>query len=211
MTDNINILNLPVKTVYGKFIPKEKLYNHADINASTKERFVRQIERITWTNKISPETVNVKPGKYSEIEVFRIDLKDGNIDDKLIQIIDRAIPYPILFVICYNDYFYLTMPYKDGANIGPYFRSNWMDTVNLTLTGLTIDQIYANILHTIDSNLESNVLPLDEAVKLYAERQQIQKRIDRLTKQIAKEPNSARRQELAKERASLWAYFNYSL
>lgn len=211
MADNINILNLPVKTVYGKFIPKEKLYNHADINASTKERFVRQIERITWTNKISPETVNVKPGKYSEIEVFRIDLKDGDIDDKLIQIIDRAIPYPILFVICYNDYFYLTMPYKDGANIGPYFKSNWMSAVSLMLTGLTIDQIYANILHAIENNLKSDVLPLDEAVKLYAERQQIQKRIDQLTKQIAREPNSARRQELARERASLWAYFDYSL
>ena len=203
MADNINILNLPVKTVYGKFIPKEKLYNHADINASTKERFVRQIERITWTNKISPETVNVKPGKYSEIEVFRIDLKDGNIDDKLIQVIDRAIPYPILFVICYNDYFYLTMPYKDRVNIGPYFKCSWINTVDLTLTGLTIDQIYANILHIIDSNLKSDVLPLDEAVKLYTERQQIQKRIDQLTKQIAREPNSARRQELAKERAEL--------
>lgn len=203
MMNNINILNLPVKTVYGKFIPKEKLYNHADINASTKEKFVRQIERISWINKISPETVNVKPGKYSEIEVFRIDLKDGNIDDKLIQIIDRAIPYPILFVICYNGYFYLTMPYKDGVNIGPYFKSSWMNTVDLTLIGLTVDQIYANILHTIDNNLKSDVMSLDEAVEQYVGRQQIQKRIDQLTKQIAKEPNSARRQELAKERARL--------
>ena len=203
MTDNINILNLPAKTVYGKFIPKEKLYNHADINASTKEKFVRQIERITWTNKISPETVNVKPGKYSEIEVFRIDLKDGNIDDKLIQIIDQAIPYPILFVVCYNDYFYLTMPYKDGVNIGPYFKSGWTSTMDLTLIGLTIDQIYANILHAIDNSLKSDKLSLDEAVKQYVERQQVQKRIDQLTKQITKEPNSARRQELAKERAVL--------
>ena len=203
MTDNINILNLPVKTVYGKSIPKEKLYNHADINASTKERFVRQIERITWTNKISPETVNVKPGKYSEIEVFRIDLKDGNIDDKLIQIIDRAIPYPILFVIYYNDYFYLTMPYKNGANIGPYFKSSWTNAFDLVLTGLTIDQIYANILHAIDDSLKSDVLPLGGAVERYTGRQQIQKRIDQLTKQITREPNSARRQELAKERAQL--------
>ena len=203
MKDTINILKLPAKTVYGKFIPKEKLYNHADINASTKERFVRQIERITWTNKISPETVNVKPGKYSEIEIFRIDLKDGNIDDKLIQIIDRAIPYPILFVIYYNDYFYLTMSYKDGVNSGLHFKSGWTSTVDLTLIGLTIDQIYGNILHAIDNNLKSDVLPLDEAVKLYAERQQIQKRIDQLTKQIAKEPNSAKRQELARERAML--------
>lgn len=203
MTDNINILNLPAKTIYGKFIPKEKLYNHADINASIKEKFVRQIERITWTNKISPETVNVKPGKYSEIEVFRVDLKNGNIDDKLIQIIDRAIPYPILFVIYHNGYFYLTMPYKDGANVGPYFKSSWTNTMDLTLTGLTIDQIYANILHVIESSLKSDDLPLDKAVEQYIERQQIQKRIDQLTKQIVKEPNSARRQELAKERVLL--------
>lgn len=203
MADNINILNLPAKTIYGKSIPKEKLYNHADINASTKEKFVRQIERITWINKISPETVNVKPGKYSEIEVFRINLKDSNIDDKLIQIIDRAIPYPILFVIYYGGYFYLTMPYKDGVNIGPYFKGGWINTMDLELAGLTIDQIYANILHAIDNNLKSDVMSLDEAVEQYVGRQQIQKRIDQLTKQIAKEPNSARRQELAKERAEL--------
>lgn len=204
MADNINILNLPAKTVYGKFIPKEKLYNHADINASTKEKFVRQIERITWINKISPETVNVKSGKYSEIEVFRIDLKDGNIDDKLIQIIDRVIPYPILFVINYNGYFYLTMAYKDMVSSGPYFRGNWTNDMNLELVGLTIDQVYANILHTIDNNLKSDVLPLDEAVQQYVEQQQIQKRIDQLTKLIAKESNSAKRQELARERAELF-------
>ena len=203
MTDNINILNLPAKTVYGKFISKEKLYNHADINASANEKFVRQIERITWINKISPETVNVEPGRYSEIEVFRIDLKDGSIDDKLIQIIDRAIPYPILFVINYNGCFYLTMAYKDMVSSGPYFRGNWTNDMNLELVGLTIDQIYANILHTINNNLKSDVMSLDEAVEQYVERQQTQKRIAQLTKQIAKEPNSARRQELAKERVLL--------
>ena len=68
---------------------------------------------------------------------------------------------------------------------------------------LTIYQIYANILHTINNNLKSDVMSLDEAVEQYVERQQTQKRIAQLTKQIAKEPNSARRQELAKERVLL--------
>ena len=203
MADNINILNLPSKPVYGKFIPKEKLYSHTDINTTTKEKFVRQIERIVWINKISPETVNVEPGRYSEIEVFRIDLKDGSIDDKLIQIIDRAIPYPILFVINYNGCFYLTMAYKDMVSSGPYFRGNWTNDMNLELVGLTIDQVYANILHTINNNLKYDILPLDKAVEQYVGRWQIQKMIDQLTKLIAKEPNSARRQVLARERAEL--------
>ena len=63
--DNVSILNLPVKTIYGKFVSKEKLYGHANINASAKEKFVKQIERTAWTNKILPGTVSVKPEKCS--------------------------------------------------------------------------------------------------------------------------------------------------
>ena len=70
--------------------------------------------------------------------------------------------------------------------------------------GLTTNQIYANILRTIDNSLKSGILPLGKAVEQYVEWQQIHRGVDQLTKQIAGESNSAKRQELAKERAELY-------
>ena len=95
------------------------------------------------------------------------------------------------------------MAYKVDGKVGRYFETNWTDQPQLELIGNSVDQIYANILHHIDEKLRTDAMSLIDAVNDYEHNIEVQKQIDKLTKQIAKEPNSARRQELAKERAEL--------
>lgn len=201
--DDINVLKLPQSTIVNRVIPKEKLYSHGDVNYAIKRKFVEQVDKIIWSNKVAAQTLNISSGKYEEIEVLQVYLKNGQIDDKLLKIIDTVIPYLILFVLVDNGFYKLAMAYKADDKVGRYFETNWIDQPQFELIGNSVDQIYANILHNIDKKLRTDVMPLSDAINDYEHKIEVQKQIDKLTKQIAREPSSAKRQKLAKERAEL--------
>ena len=201
--DDINVLKLPQSTIVNRVIPKEKLYSHGDVNYAIKRKFVEQVDKIIWSNKIAAQTLNISSDKYEEIEVLQVHLKNGQIDNKLLRIVDATIPYLILFVLVDDGFYKLVMAYKVDGKVGRYFETNWTDQPQFELIGNSVDQIYANILRHIDGKLRTDAMPLSDAVNDYEHNIEVQKQIDKLTKQIAKEPNSAKRQELAKERAEL--------
>ena len=201
--DDINALKLPQSTIVNRVIPKEKLYSHGDVNYVIKRKFVEQVDKIIWSNKIAAQTLNISSGKYEEIEVLQVYLKNGQIDNKLLKIIDTAIPYLILFVLVDNGFYKLVMAYKADGKVSRYFETNWTDQPQFELIGNSVDQIYSNILHALDSKLCSDMMPLDKAIDEYEHKLDIQKQIDKLTKEIAREPNSAKKQELTKARARL--------
>jgi hypothetical protein len=61
-----------------------------------KELFVSQVAEIVWAHKLSPETLRLpaRPG-VPEILVFDLHLKGGELDEDVLQAIDRAIPFPL--------------------------------------------------------------------------------------------------------------------
>ena len=62
------------------------------------------LEQIVWQYKLAPETVNLKPSRaVPEIQVFRITLKTGELKHDVLYCIDRAIPFPILFEVRYEE------------------------------------------------------------------------------------------------------------
>ncbi|MGF3055396.1 DUF4391 domain-containing protein [Microbacterium sp. YY-01] len=85
----------------GSRVPKEKLYEHGNVSTALREQFVSDIARITWAYKLAKSTVNLPAtDEVSEIQVFRIDAKDGaEVSDQLLAVIDRAISSPIIFEI----------------------------------------------------------------------------------------------------------------
>lgn len=206
---NDNPLNFPTSTIHTKFVSKESLYRIMDVNSRLKDKFVQQIKRITWLNVISPASLSISGDVYNQINVIRIDLNDGELDDKVLLTIDQPIPHPCLFAIADGDYYRLAMAYKTVNNNNVtvhgnhYFQSNWTNQPDIRIIGNTVDQIYGNFLHRLEPKLQSDKLPLPQAIEQYNQQQSAQRQIDRLTKQIANEPNSAKRQELARQRAEL--------
>ncbi len=51
----------PQKAFLGRNIPKNRIYEHASPTKALKELFVREVDRITWSYKLSPETLNLPP------------------------------------------------------------------------------------------------------------------------------------------------------
>lgn len=123
----------PVSTAFGKVLPKSKIYEYANPSAKVKELFVKQVEQIIWQHKLAPETLNITASdQVPEIQVFRLILKTPEISDDVLSCIDKAIPFPVLFEICFEKRFQVIAAYKrpnatDNSKwlMSRYFASNW--------------------------------------------------------------------------------------
>ncbi len=133
-------------------MPKSKIYQHARVTRRVKQCFVDQVSRIVWQYKLSPETTNL-PARAGvpEIQVFTIALKTEKLDESVLRFIDKAISFPILYEITFEDRIKEMAAYKrpseaDSAKwvVGDYFGTDWQpaDTersplpVSLDLAGL---------------------------------------------------------------------------
>ena len=183
------MFNLPKTTEVNRTIPKKKFYEKAEITPALKEAFVNDIEKIVWANKLSADTLNIDSGSdIKEIEVFHVLLKNKNFNQKILEIIDKAIPYYILFVLDYNGRQQIWIGYKEKttnsnnkAKIIKYFKNEWQNDITLTLRGTKLDSIYENFLSDLSSDL--NILPTEATLE---ERIQRTEEIDALTKKIEK-------------------------
>ncbi len=90
----------PAKAAVSRTVTKAKIYAHAKPTAALRALFVEQIDSITWAYKLAPESINL-PAKpdVPEIEVFEIALKLPDVSHSVLRCIDKAIPFPILFVL----------------------------------------------------------------------------------------------------------------
>ena len=94
------LFSWPAKAAVSRPVSKAKIYAHAKPTAALRALFVEQVESITWAYKLAPESINL-PAKpdVPEIEVFEIALKQPDVSHAVLRCIDKAIPFPILFVL----------------------------------------------------------------------------------------------------------------
>ena len=78
------IYDFPKKTAYGKMMPKSKIYQYASPGIRVKELFVREVDKIIWSYKLSPQTLNLSAsGFVKEIQVITIYLKNAASQESL--------------------------------------------------------------------------------------------------------------------------------
>ena len=194
------MLGLPRSTEYGKRIPKQKFYDNISISPELKRVFAEQIAAIFWSNKISPDTLNIAAGEVvKEIEVFTIRLNQHSLDTRVLQQIDKQIPYHIIFVLEYKDRLQAWIGYKEAAASGSnafkvsrYYHTDRMpeDELHLSIDGLNMDAVYESLVRQI----AGNALQADsgESLKESVERDEKKKQLE---KQIAALENKMRREK----------------
>ena len=133
VTSSVALFAWPSKAVVARPVAKAKIYAHAKPTAALRALFVDQVESITWAYKLAPETINL-PAKpdVPEIEVFEIALKLPDVNHSVLRCIDKAIPFPILFVLRYDGHSQPVAAYKrpsDAASgqwvVGDYHAAPW--------------------------------------------------------------------------------------
>jgi hypothetical protein len=183
------MLDLPQSTVFGKRIPKQKFYDNLDVTPQLRRIIVEQINLITWQNKIAPTTINMAAGEnVSEIEVIAIRLNQRELDKRVLPLIDKEIPYHILFLLEYCGEVQAWIGYKEQAKAfafkpGTYYHTEWLapEALNLRIDGLNMDKVYENFIRQIAGERFDNA---DSEVKEAVNRDERRRKLTKVRKRL---------------------------
>lgn len=206
------MLNLPKSTEFNKRIPKQKFYENLDISPAIKRVFVEQIKIIYWANKVAASTTNLAPGEtVNEVEFFEIKLNSVPLDENVLRLIDREIPYHIVFVLEHENKYQLWTSYKEASTgnkafkVGSYYHTEWIDEGNIPIKidGLSVDKVYENFVRQIAGDALQLSDDKTESLKVSVERderrKQLQKQIDTLRTKMRREKQLNKQMEINKD------------
>ena len=181
------MLNLPASTQVNRVIPKNRFLQEA--NSKIKKEFT-QIEKIIWQNNLSPKTINIEADeKIEEIQIFSIYLKEKLIPKNALSFIQKLIPYPILFILRYEDAFAYAVIYEKKL-----YLKEWSETIDIDFQAPTTQALMQNIVKsflTIQTNDFASLV-------LQKQIEALEKEIKHLKSQIKKEKQFKYKVELNK-------------
>ncbi len=199
----------PESTYIGKRIPKEGFYSKADLNATQKRAFVEDIESIVWRNLLSENTINVSKGeKVTQIDIIQINLKRREYNKTILDVIEKAIPRHLVFILTINNSRQLCINYKEEFQKGKYkivesFSTDWLNDGEavLNIQGHDLDRVYENFVYQIaKGRIEKNDgLELSEVIQKSQEIEKIKKRIVALEVKKRKEKQFNMQLKIANE------------
>lgn len=199
--------NFPRTTEFNRRIPKQKFYENLTVTPAIKRVFVEQIKTIWWRNKIAASTMNLAVGgEVTEIEVFELQLAQPALDEAVLRLIDKEVPYHILFLLSCEGKVQAWIGYKEAAGSGTaafkvnrYYHTEWLDAdkLDLTLDGLSLDAVYESFVRQIAGdalNAETGE-SLKDSIEREQKRWELEKKITALEAKIRKEKQLNRQME----------------
>lgn len=188
----MELFKLPHTTKVMKVVPK----NHFDSYTTSKQKklFTDWVSRITWQNKIARDTTNLETKTISEILVFNVELKEKQDIQILLNIIEKAVPYTIVFIVEYLGSVYLSTSVKhphpiaaDNAVIDWTFKTDWFvaeeNKYQLNLFN-NIDAVYQDFCIQLMEGNDLKKKSLEELVHYSKEKESLEKEIMQLQKSI---------------------------
>lgn len=205
----MNIFNLPLTAEISQIVPKNAF--DAYTNANQKRQFADLIKRITWAYKLAPETVHIAVGQHiQEIQVFHIALKEQKPIPRVLEIIDKAIPYTLIFIVSNEERVYVSVSVKhphqanpDNAVIDHTFSSPWFlkheNPYSILLEG-TLDDIIRHLCIQLSgvpiSATSAAASSLQNLVQYVQSLEKLQNEMQKLRSQIKNAESFKRKAEL---------------
>lgn len=188
------MLGLPHSTEVNRRIAKEKLYSHASLTPQTREMIKDQIESVVWCNKLADSTMAIGAGEdIKELQMFEIQLRQRELDKRVLPAIAKAIPYKILFVLIFGKE---TQAWIEAS--GMFYHTDWLPLDGLTLKfeGLNLDAVYESLARQISGGRLSADGDIEEAVERDMRRQKLERNIAALEKKLLREKQFNKQVEL---------------
>ena len=192
-------LHLPRSTEFNKFVAKTNFYKRANITPKIHNFIEQQVDRITWSNKVAPTTMNISSGEVVEFQVFHIQLKTPDLDNAVPIFIQKSVPHPILFVISGARGVRVIAVTKNADSKPVIIATDWKPSLSLELKGNSTDTIYKNYLFQLSPSFAA----VGGDIAKHSEVAKLQRAIDALSAKIKRETQVNKRQELARERHEL--------
>ena len=188
------MVNFPASTIVDRRVPKQSFYDNLSISPGLKRAFVDQISLIIWRNKLAESTLAISAGKdIREIQVFELQLRQKELDSRVLSAIAGAIPYKIVFVLVFDGEAQAWMEV-----CGTFYCGDWqpLEGFTLKLEGLNLDMVYANLARQISSGRLGSVGDIAEAVERDKRRHKLKREIAALEKRVNTEKQYNRRVEM---------------
>lgn len=189
----------PPTTQKGLRLPKESFYTHATLTPAIKRAIVDDVEQIVWSHALTAETLNVNRSEaVRQIDVLTITLRKRDYNEKILEVIEKAIPRHILFILRFKNECRFLIHYKEAyENVKGKFRivetyaTDWQpdDEVTLSVTGLDMEYVYHNFVYQIAGNdlVKDPSMSISQAVEQHQEAEKIRNKIARLEDKMHKE------------------------
>lgn len=188
------MLGLPRSTEVNRRVAKEKLYQNAALVPRTREMIKDQIDSVFWRNKLADSTMAISAGEtVAEIQIFEIQLRQRELDKRVLPAIAKAIPYKILFILVFGDEAQLWI---EAA--GMFYNTDWQPLGGFALKfeGLNLDAVYENLARQISGGRLGTEGDIEEAVDRDKQRQRLEHDIAALEKKLLREKQFNKQVEL---------------
>jgi hypothetical protein len=197
----------PSAAQFGRVVPKTKFYEHGNVGTALREKFVEDVQRITWAYKLAESTIRLKgTDTVPEIQVFIVETKGGDVGDDVLTAIDKSVHFPIIFEVFKGDKVRAVAAHKTlvgtTPKVGAYFTTAWfplaatrtpLPTV-IDLAGL-YEALLASLLPVVSRRDES----VSDAIDRMGRVKKLGREITALERKLRTEPQLNRKVELRRE------------
>jgi hypothetical protein len=193
-------MKLPASAKVNKFIPKTQFYSRTAIGNKVKEEFTSQIQKIIWAYKLAENTINIQATeRVEEIQIFEIELKSKITPKNILQIIDKNIPYPILFILKFGDDKQYAISLKEKNIINGYYFSDWKEKMDFDFTGTTLEKVYQKIIRKFIKSIDQENKSFGDIIETDSKIKNLQEDIKKLEEKLRKEKQFNREVDINKE------------
>lgn len=196
----------PANAAFGRMVPKTKFYEHGKVGTALRQKFVDNVQRITWAYKLADSTVHLgASATVPEIQVFMIDAKGDDVTDDVLAAIDRSVHFPIIFEVAGTGRVRMVAAQKilsvTAPRVGPYFTTGWqpVDAPRRPLpTALDLSSLYEAVLTALLPLRTRVGETMSDATDRMNQTRKLQREIALLEKKMRTEPQLNRKIELRK-------------
>ena len=185
---------LPASTLINQPLYKKVVYEKFNLKTAERERFDADISRMALVARISPATVPAlaEGREIKGFYVMQVALKRKDYDSKNILMLQKLIPQKMVFVMQYDEQTQFCIFHTRLQ------QSAWMatDEAAITLQGLTLDDVWNNIVATIgglDAQAEESI---EEQIIHREQQEKLLRQIESLEKQCRTEKQTRKKYEL---------------
>lgn len=186
------MFDLPASTIVDKPIPKNSFDEYA--TPKQKKLFTNVVAKIRWSNKLSQQTINLQGNEIQEIQIFEIVLKERSNISELLMLMNRVIPYPILFEIKYEEFLMYSISQKHShptnenqAVVDWTFTTEWKTQKESSFVMQLVhnlDFVFSEICFQISGKQSFKDRDVAKLIELEKKMKQINFSIDKLTASI---------------------------
>ena len=188
---------LPQATVLNRPLYKKAVFEKFNLKTAERERFDADISKMALVARVSSATVPALT-KGKEIEgfyVLQVAMKRKDYDSKNILMLQKLIPQKLIFALQFEEQTQFCIFHTRLQ------QSAWMptDEATITLQGLSLDDVWNNIVATIgglDAMAEASI---EEQIIQREQREKLLRQIEALEKRARTEKQTRKKYELHQE------------